>query len=68
MLNSGAKLEKLIVAHPALDKLVEVQLLYIAYNGWIYSGRYQWSFDQLVITDSGGDKVGLVLGSRLALG
>ena len=57
LLTSGVKIEKLIVAHPAIDKLVEVQLLYIAYNGWIYSGRYQWSIDKLVITDSQDQKV-----------
>ena len=39
LLTSGAKIEKLIVAHPALDRPVEVQILYIAYEGWIYSGR-----------------------------
>ena len=39
LLTSGAKIEKLIVAHPALDDPIEIQILYIAYEGWIYSGR-----------------------------
>ena len=39
LLTSGAKIEKLIVAHPALSQPTEVQILYIAYEGWIYSGR-----------------------------
>ena len=38
-LKSGGKLEKLIVVKPALDLPVEVQVLYIAYEGWFYSGR-----------------------------
>ena len=54
LLTSGAKIEKLIVAHPALDRWrgaqiktltiffrpIEVQILYIAYEGWIYNGRW----------------------------
>ena len=39
LLTSGAKLEKLIVAHPALEFPVEVQITYTAYQGWIYSGQ-----------------------------
>jgi len=57
LLTSGAKIEKLIVAHPALDRPVEVQILYIAYEGWIYSGRYQWSVDKLTITDGFGKQL-----------
>jgi len=56
LLTSGAKIEKLIVAHPALDDPIEIQMLYIAYEGWIYSGRYQWSVDKLTITDGFGKK------------
>jgi len=56
LLTSGAKIEKLIVAHPALDDPIEIQILYIAYEGWIYSGRYQWSIDKLTITDGFGKK------------
>jgi len=56
LLTSGAKIEKLIVAHPALDDPIEIQILYIAYEGWIYSGRYQWSVDKLTITDGFGKK------------
>ena len=39
LLSSGAKLEKLIVVRPALEFPLEVQILYIAYQGWIYSGQ-----------------------------
>ena len=39
LLTSGAKIEKLIVSHPALSEPTEIQILYIAYEGWIYSGR-----------------------------
>ena len=36
------------MAHPALDRPVEVQILYIAYEGWIYSGRWA-DFDGIKI-------------------
>ena len=39
LLTSGAKIEKLIVSHPALSEPTDIQILYIAYEGWIYSGR-----------------------------
>ena len=39
LLTSGAKIEKLIVSHPVLSEPTEIQILYIAYEGWIYSGR-----------------------------
>jgi len=54
LLTSGAKLEKLIVAHPALEFPVEVQITYTAYQGWIYSGQEEWSMDKLTITDGFG--------------
>ena len=28
--------------------------MYVAYEGWIYSGRQQWSVDKLTLTDSEG--------------
>ena len=40
LLTSGAKIEKLIVSHPALSEPTEIQILYVAYEGWIYSGRW----------------------------
>ena len=40
LLTSGAKIEKLIVAHPALSQPTEIQILYTSYEGWIYSGRW----------------------------
>ena len=39
LLTSGAKIEKLIVSHPALSEPTDIQILYNAYEGWIYSGR-----------------------------
>ena len=38
LLTSGTQVEKLVVLHPAIVP-VEAQLVYVAYNGWIYSGR-----------------------------
>ena len=55
LLTSGTQLEKLLVVHPIIAP-AEVQVLYTAYDGWIYSGRYQWSLDKFVLTDSSGKK------------
>ena len=55
LLTSGAQLEKLLIVHPAIIP-VEAHILYVAYEGWIYSGRFQWSLDKLVLTDSYGEK------------
>lgn len=55
LLTSGTQLEKLLVVHPAIVP-VEAHILYVAYEGWIYSGRYQWSIDKLILTDSYGGK------------
>ncbi|XP_040564250.1 pancreatic triacylglycerol lipase [Lepeophtheirus salmonis] len=54
LLSSTGHLEKLIVVHPAIVP-VKAQILYIAYDGWIYSGRHQWSMNKLVLTDSSGN-------------
>ena len=48
-------MEKLLVVHPAIEP-VEAQILYVAYEGWIYSGRQQWSLDKLTLTDTEGEK------------
>lgn len=55
LLTSGSQIEKLLVGHPAIVP-VEVHILYVAYDGWIYSGRFQWSLDKLVITDEYGKR------------
>ncbi|TRY75617.1 hypothetical protein TCAL_07503 [Tigriopus californicus] len=55
LLTSGSQIEKLLVGHPAIIP-VEVHILYVAYDGWIYSGRFQWSLDKLVITDELGTR------------
>lgn len=46
LLTSGTQVEKLVVLHPAIVP-VEAQLVYVAYNGWIYSGR---SVDSVSLT------------------
>ncbi len=48
-------MEKLVVVHPAIQP-VEVWISYVAYEGWIYTGRFQWSLDKLLLTDSFGSK------------
>eukprot|EP00095_Tigriopus_kingsejongensis_P003776 maker-scaffold155_size301336-snap-gene-0.7 protein:Tk03776 transcript:maker-scaffold155_size301336-snap-gene-0.7-mRNA-1 annotation:"hypothetical protein AaeL_AAEL004058" len=55
LITSGSQIEKLLVLHPAIVP-VEAHILYVAYDGWIYSGRFQWSLDKLVITDDEGKK------------
>ena len=55
LLTSGSQIEKLLVAHPAIIP-VEAHILYVAYDGWIYSGRFQWSLDKLILTDVDGKK------------
>ena len=45
------------MVHPAIVP-VDAQIVYVAYNGWIYSGRQHWSFDKVILTDSYGKKMG----------
>ena len=47
-------MDKLVIVHPAIVP-TEAHLLYVAYEGWIYSGRQQWSVDKLTITGSEGE-------------
>ena len=56
LLTSGTKLEKLIVTHPAINP-VSVHLLYVAYEGWIYTGRPRWKIDKLLIINEYGGKL-----------
>ena len=56
LLTSGTQVEKLIVTHPAIDP-VSVHLLYVAYEGWIYTGRARWKIDKLLIIDEHGGKL-----------
>ncbi len=44
LLISGTKIEKLIAVYPTI-KPVSAQLLYVKYDGWIYSGRTRWYND-----------------------
>ena len=45
----------MIVTHPAIDP-VSVHLLYVAYEGWIYTGRARWKIDKLLIIDEHGGR------------
>ena len=56
LLTSGTKLEKLIVTHPAINP-VSVHLLYVAYEGWIYTGRPRWKIDKLLIINEYGGRL-----------
>ena len=50
MLTSGTKLEKIITVHPMIEP-VSAHLLYVAYNGWIYSGRLFWKIDKISLME-----------------
>ena len=56
LLTSGTQLEKLLVTHPAIDP-VSVLLLYVAYDGWIYTGRRTWKIDKLLIINEYGENL-----------
>ena len=69
LLTSGTQLEKLIVTHPAINP-VSVHLLYVAYEGWIYTGRPRWKIDKLLIINEYGGRLSACryLGDRLYQG
>jgi hypothetical protein len=50
LLTSGTKLEKIIAVHPVIEP-VSAHLLYVAYDGWIYSGRPVWRVDKISLLD-----------------
>lgn len=50
-------INRILVAHPAIVQVNQIQLLYVAYNGWLYSGAQIWSVDRVILTDSYGNTV-----------
>ena len=50
LLTSGSKLEKIITVHPIIEP-ISAHLLYVAYNGWIYSGRLFWKIDKISLLE-----------------
>ena len=56
LLTSGTQLEKLIVTHPAINP-VSVHLLYVAYEGWINTGRPRWKIDTLLLINEYGGRL-----------
>lgn len=50
LLTSGTKVEKLITVHPVIEP-VSALLLYVAYDGWIYSGRLLWRVDKISLME-----------------
>ncbi|KAK6640126.1 hypothetical protein RUM43_008403 [Polyplax serrata] len=52
-LGVGTTLSRIVVPHPALEPLA-VEILYIAYSGWISSGLKKWSIDKVKLSDSYG--------------
>ena len=50
LLTSGTKLEKIITVHPIIEP-ISAHLLYVAYNGWIYSGRLFWKIDKISLME-----------------
>ena len=50
MLTSGTKIEKIITVHPIIEP-VSAYLLYVAYDGWIFSGRHVWRVDKISLRE-----------------
>nr|XP_018906706.1 PREDICTED: uncharacterized protein LOC109036788 [Bemisia tabaci]XP_018906707.1 PREDICTED: uncharacterized protein LOC109036788 [Bemisia tabaci] len=51
---AGRTVSRIIVPHPALQEFRAVQVLYIAYSGWLSSGLPRWSIDKVTLTDTFG--------------
>lgn len=54
LLTSGTKIEKIITIRPDIEP-VTAYLLYIAYDGWIFSGRHVWRVDKILMKSGSGD-------------
>ena len=68
-LGVGDILTRIIVPHPALEPLA-IEIVYIAYSGWISSGLKKWNIDKIKLSDSYGKylshcKKDLVLESKI---
>ena len=50
LLTSGTKIEKIITVHPIIEP-VRAYLLYVAYDGWIFSGRHVWRVDKISLKE-----------------
>ncbi|XP_065212134.1 uncharacterized protein LOC135839840 isoform X2 [Planococcus citri] len=51
---SGDSVSRIIVPHPALQNFLEIQVLYVAYNGWLSSGTSKWRINKISLTNSYG--------------
>ncbi|CAL4090360.1 unnamed protein product [Meganyctiphanes norvegica] len=51
---AGGTTIRIMVPHPAITDIQAVQLRYIAYHGWIYSGYKSWAINKISVTDSFG--------------
>ena len=49
-MTSGTKIEKIISVHPVIEP-VTAYLLYVAYDGWIFSGRLVWRVDKISLRE-----------------
>ena len=49
-MTSGNKIEKIISVHPIIEP-VSAFLLYVAYDGWIFSGRHVWRVDKISLRE-----------------
>ncbi|XP_037077008.1 pancreatic triacylglycerol lipase-like [Pollicipes pollicipes] len=50
----GRPLVRMLVAHPAIRHIGQLQLRYTAYNGWLYTGADSWTIDKVAIVNSFG--------------
>lgn len=51
-MEAGKTTVRILVPHPALVEIHALQLRYIAYHGWIYSGFPRWAIDKISLMDS----------------
>ncbi|KAK7071812.1 hypothetical protein SK128_001891 [Halocaridina rubra] len=56
-MEAGSETVRIMVPHPAITEIVSVQLRYLAYQGWIFSGFARWAIDKISLMDSFGKTV-----------
>lgn len=49
-------LVRMLVAHPAIRHISQLQLRYTAYKGWLYNGADTWTIDKVAIVNSFGSR------------
>ncbi|KAG1683085.1 Pancreatic triacylglycerol lipase [Nymphon striatum] len=53
----GTVIRKVVVAHPNLKNITNIQMRYTQYDGWLYDGKTAWVVDTISLIDSDGHKL-----------